>query len=240
MTEHEIIEVCRDFFDEMYNGGFQFVLVNGHPDVIQVPQCLYAIGADEMAKACEKYLSVFTLPLPADEEERMNCLTKVERRHPFLWKRADVLNKRFGEMDHQLEELLGSYIDLHFPAEWLSCTHLKSENIAEYYRKVAENIEGLDGGIGLWRHNQAYPEMEKLNEELYTRPDKGLSIAEKLLGDENPSIRYCIAIYCLRAQIHVESAKNVLKLIDADRTLNLLLRAHARSAIRHCKPYQAP
>lgn len=238
MTEHEIIDVCRSFFDEMYNGGFQFVLVNGYPDAMQVPQCLYAIGADEMAKACEKFLSVFTLPLPADEEERMNYLTKVERRRPFLWKRADVLNKHFSKMDHQLEELLGSYIDLHFPAEWLSCTHLKSENFAEYYCKVAENIHGLDGGIGLWRHNQAYTEMGKLNKELYTRPDKGLSIAEKLLGDKNPSIRYCIASYCLSAQIHVEPAKNVLTLIDADRTLDVLLRLNARLAVRHCKPYE--
>lgn len=238
MTEHEIIDVCRSFFDEMYNGVFQFVLVNGYPDVMQVPQSLYAIGADEMAKACEKYLSVFTLPLPADGEERLNYLTKVEKRRPFLWKRADALNKRFGEMDHQLEELLGSYIDLHFPAEWLSCPHLKFENFAEYYCKVAENINGLDGGIGLWRHNQAYPEIGKLDKELYAMPDKGLSIAEKLLGDENPSIRYCIACYCLRAQIHVESAKNVLTLIDADRTLDVLLRAHARLALQHCKPYE--
>ena len=238
MTEHEVIDVCRSFFDEMYNSGFQFVLVNGYPDAMQVPQCLYAIGADEMAKACEKFLSVFTLPLPTDGEDRMNYLTKVERRHPFLWKRADILNKRFSEMDHQLEELLGSYIDSHFPAEWLSCPYLKSENFEEYYRKVAENIHSLDGGIGLWRHNQAYAEIDNLNKELYTRPDKGLSIAEKLLGDKNPSIRYCIAIYCLQAQIHVESAKNVLTLIDTDQTLDVILRLNARLAVRNRKTYE--
>lgn len=237
MTKREIIDTCRKFFDEMYNGGFQFVLINSHPYVNQLPQCMEAIGATDMAEACANALSVFPESFPVDTEERIDYLCKFEKRFPGLWKRLDKCNARFNELDNQLESCLGHYVDLHFPAEWLSYTHLKAENIEEYYCKVVESTFRFSGGVEHRWDNLATAEIEILNKELYARPDKGFSIACKLLRSEDPRIRYHIAAYCLKAQIHVESAKCVLTEITQDRTLNGTLRFWAKSSLHDCTPY---
>ena len=237
MTEREIIDVCRDFFDEMYNGGFQFVLENDHPYVNQLPQYMMAIGAADMAEACRDALSVFPGSLPVDAEERSDYLCEFEEEYPGLWEHLDTCNARFNELDYQLEDSLSRYIDLYFPAEWLSYTHLKAENLEEYYCKVAESTFGPCGGVELRWDNLATVEIEKLDKELYARPDKGSFIARNLLCSTDPRIRYHAAAYCLKAQIHVESAKLVLTQIGADRTLNGTLRYMARTHPSHCEPY---
>lgn len=242
MTESQIIDVCTFFSDEVNNGGFLQLLYNdNHACLKHIPECLTAIGADEMAVVCQTALSVFSAPLPDDLEQRRSLLAEIIT--PDIVRHLESCDARFNELADQLEDRLGSFIDQHFPDEPISIDRTKPKDYVALFCKLeartpSTDAELLDAKLRR-RQNKAATEIHKLKMELFARPDKGAPVILQLLQSEDPRVRISAGAYCLQAQIHEKLGKRALKQIAADPALDPYLRFHASMCIEYCAPYQA-
>lgn len=243
MTEKQIVDVCTFFSDEVNNGGFLQLLYNDtNAYTKHLPQCLVAIGANELATICQTALSVFSRPLPDDLEQRRSFLAEIIT--PDIIKHLEECDTRFYKLEDHLESCLDRFIDQHFPDDPISDDPPKPKDYVALYRKLEEathsSFDEFADPILRRRANKAGKEIHKLNMELFARPDKGAPVILKLLQDNDPRVRIGAGAYCIMAQIHEDLGRNVLSQIAEDSSLDKMLRFHASSCIEYCKPYKTP
>lgn len=243
MTDSQIIDICTFFSDEMHNGGFLQLLYNDSDAYLKdIPQCLTAIGADEMADFCQTALSVFSHPLPDDLEQRRTFLG--ETLTPEIVRHLENCDARFNELADRLEDRLGAFIDLHFPDEPISIDRTKSKDYVALLRKLESRtistLDDLTDAKLRRRSNKAGTEIHKIRMELFAKPDKGAPVILKLLQDQDPKVRIFAGAYCIQAQIYEDLGKSVLSRIAEDTALDKLLQIQASDCIRYCTPLKTP
>lgn len=243
MTESQVIEICTFFSDEMHNGGFLQLLYNDSNACLgHIPQCLTAVGAPEMAELCQTVLSVFSIPLPDDLEERRAFLAETLTLEIVRY--LEGCDARFNKLADGLEDSLDRYMDQHFPDDPVPVDRTKPKDYVALLRKLeARTISTMDDLTDAKlrrRSNKAGTEIHKLRMELFSKPDKGAPVILKLLQDPDPRVRIFAGAYCIQAQIHEDLGKSVLSQIAADTSLDKLLQIQASDCIRYCTPYKTP
>lgn len=243
MNERQIMDICTFFFDEMNNGGFLQLIYNDSNSWLKcIPDCLTAIGSDEMAIVCQTALSAFSAPLPDDLEQRRALLA--ESVTPEIVRHLENCDAQFHQLADQLEEALGRFIDQHFPEDPIPVDRTKSKDYVALFRKLedrkASTWDDFADPKVRRRSNKAGTEIHKLKMELFSKPDKGAPVILKLLQDQDPRVRTFAGAYCIQAQIHEDLGKQVLAQIAADTSLDKLHQMSARDCIRYCTPLKTP
>jgi len=243
MTARQIIDICTFFSDEMNNGGFLQLLYNDSNACLKhIPECLTAIGTDEMATVCQTALSAFSMPLPDDLEQRRAFLA--ESLTPEIVRHLENCDARFNKASDRLEEILGRFIDQHFPDDPVPVDRKTSKDYVALFRKLEERKASTWDDFAdpkvRRRSNKAGTEIHKLKMELFSKPDKGAPVILKLLQDKDPRVRVTGGSYCLQAQIHEDLGRSVLAQIAEDLDLDKMIRFEAKCCIEYCRPFNMP
>lgn len=223
----------------MHNGGFLQLFYNGSNAYLKdTPQCLTAIGAEEMASICQTALSVFPAPLPNDLKPRRAFLGETVT--PEIIRHLEDCDTRFNELSDQLVETLDRFIDQHFPDDPIPIDRTKPKDYAALLRKLESRtistLDDLTDAKLRRRSNKAGTEIHKIRMELFAKPDKGAPVILKLLQDPDPNVRIFAGADCIQAQIYEDLGKSVLSRIAEDTALDKLLQIQARDCIRYCTP----
>lgn len=243
MTEGQIIDICTFFSDEMNNGGFLQLLYNDSRSWLKrIPECLTDIGIPEMADICQDALSVFSDSLPDDLEQRRAFLA--ESVTPEIIRHLENCDARFNKASDRLEEILGRFIDQHFPDDPVPVDRKTSKDYVALFRKLEERKASTWDDFAdpkvRRQSNKAGTEIHKLKMELFSKPDKGAPVILKLLQDKDPRVRVTGGSYCLQAQIHEDLGRSVLAQIAEDLDLDKMIRFEAKCCIEYCRPFNMP
>lgn len=91
---------------------------------------------------------------------------------------------------------------------------IKEDIINQYIKQfitLCRKTGNYDNKIGVVRHNRAVKQLEKLHEEVKENKEMAEKIYNKLMNQEEESVRVTAASYCLAMNIKTEKAEEVLK-----------------------------